>query len=269
MKLALKTSLILALSLVLLPAIVSAAPPAPKGKLVYEDDFSDSKKSGLEDNLKATDYSRGFHSPGVYHLKDLKQNETHWSLFPDKSYGEFTFQADVWDNSDDVSAGDIAEGLVFRATDKTASDKNHFYAVLIDPRKGKYAVVKWDGDKFASTPDWKDSSLIKRKNEVNTVRVDGDGDKFTIYLNGDKLTDFSDSSYAKGSIGFIASNVDATANHIHFDNVKVYSTEAAAEAKPGTLPNTGAGDSAPLAAMLGAALLLLAGGAWLRRRTAA
>src|SRR5262245_36839740 len=134
MKLAFKTGLIAALCLLLWPAIAGAAPPAPEGKLVYEDDFS-TKKSGLEDNLTATDYSRGFHAPGVYHLKDIKSKETASSRFPNQSYGQLSYQADVWDNSDDVSAGNISEGLVFRATDPT-----HFYAAMVDPRKGKFAV---------------------------------------------------------------------------------------------------------------------------------
>jgi LPXTG-motif cell wall-anchored protein len=255
-----KTGLIVVLCLAVWPAIAGAAPPDPKGKLVYEDDFSDPKKSGLEDNLTATDYSRGFHAPGVYHLKDLKGNATAWSLFPDKSYGEFSFQADVWDNSDDVSTGDISEGLAFRAT-----DKSHFYAVLIDPRKGKYSVVKWDGGKSSDLVALADSALIKRKNEVNQLRVDGEGSAFTIYLNGDKLADFSDSSFTKGQIGFIASNVDAPNNHIHFDNPKIWTTEAA-ETTPSGLPNTGqAGDGALLVLAAAVALMLLGLGARLRR----
>jgi hypothetical protein len=257
MRLAFKTGLIAALCLLLWPAIAAAAPPTPKGKLVYEDDFS-SKKSGLEDNLTATDYSRGFHAPGVYHLKDVKAKETHAELFPKQSYGEFSYQVDVWDNSDDVSAGDVAGGLVFRATDDT-----HYYAALVDPRTGKYAVMKWDGSKSSALVDWADSAAIKRKAEVNQVRVDGDGGNFTLYVNGEKLIDFKDSSYTKGAIGFVSSNVDAPANHIHFDNVKVYSTEEVAET-PANLPQTsGEGASLWLALALGLALLCL--GVWTRR----
>jgi acid stress-induced BolA-like protein IbaG/YrbA len=260
MKLACKASLIAALCLMLWPAIAAAAPPTPKGKLVFEDDFS-SKKSGLEDKLTATDYSRGFHAPGVYHLKDVKEKTTNWELFPNQSYGQFSYQADVWDNSDDVSAGDIAEGLVFRAT-----DENHFYAALVDPRKGTYTVRKLNGkDSWSDIVAATDSAAIKRKADVNQVRVDGDGSKFTLYVNGEKL---ADSSYAKGGVGFIASNVDASANHIHFDNVKIYSAETASA--PISLPKTGApGELAPPAVILGVALLLLGLGAWMRRRTAA
>ena len=257
MRLAFKTGLIAALCLMLWPAIAGAAPPTPKGKLVFEDDFS-SKKSGLEDNLTATDYSRGFHAPGVYHLKDLKDKETHSVLFPKQSYGEFSYQVDVWDNSDDVSAGDVAGGLAFRATDTT-----HFYAAMVDPRTGKYAVMKWDGSKSSALVDWTESAAIKRKAEVNQVRVDGDGGNFTLYVNGEKLADFKDSSYVKGGIGFVSSNVDAPANHIHFDNVKVYSTEEVAE-QPANLPQTGGeGMSLWFALALGLALLSL--GVWTRR----
>jgi len=264
MKRAFKAGLIVALCLMLWPAIAGAAPPAPKGKLVYEDDFSDNgKKSGLENNLTASDYSRGFHAPGVYHLKDLKEKATNWELFPNQSYGEFSYQADVWDNSDDVSAGDLSGGLVFRATDDT-----HFYAVLIDARKGQYSVRKLNGkDTWSDLVAWTDSALIKRKAEVNQVRVDGDGGKFTIYANGDKLADVSDSAFAKGGIGFIASNVDAPANHMHFDNVKIWSTEAAAATTPSGLPRTG--EAGPNALWLAAlALVLVLAGLAARRRVA-
>lgn len=258
MKLARTTVLMVALGLLLWPALASAAPPTPKGKLVFEDDFS-SNKSGLEDNLDASDYSRGFHAPGVYHLKDLKPNTTNWELFPKQSYGEFSYQVDTWDNSDDVSAGDLAGGLIFRAT-----DENHFYAVMIDPRKGQYAVRKLDGaGKWSDLVAYKASPLVKRKAEVNQVRVDGEGSNFTVYLNGEKLVDFSDSSFAKGGIGVIATNVDAVGNHTHFDNVKLWSTEAASA--PASLPGTGEGDSLPFAAIAICALLLLGSGVVMRR----
>jgi LPXTG-motif cell wall-anchored protein len=190
-------------------------------------------------------------------LKDLKEKSSHWELFPMQSYGEFSYQADVWDNSDDINTGDVAGGLVFRATDDT-----HFYAALIDPRTGKYAVMKWNGTTSSALVDWADSATIKRQAEVNQIRVDGDGGNFTLYVNGEKLADFKDSSYTKGGIGFASSNVDAPGNHIHFDNVKVYSTEAAET--PAALPTTGAEDTSLwLALALGLALLSL--GVWTRR----
>src|SRR5690349_5693180 len=133
----LRVALLLAIVLALLPSLSSAKPANPKGKLVYEDDFSSNTKSKLEDNLKAADFQRGFHAPGVYHLKLLQNNEIRWSLFPDQSYSEFTVTNDMWDFSDEINSGKVAQGLVFRA-----QDNNHFYAVLIDPRGGTYSVRK-------------------------------------------------------------------------------------------------------------------------------
>src|SRR3954452_13249384 len=149
--------LIVALCLALWPMLASAAePPKPAGKLVYQDDFNDSgKKSGLEENKAATDYSRGFHAPGVYHLKDLKKGETHWSLFPNQAYGNFTIEIDLFDSSDDF-AGDISQGLIVRE-----KDDEHFYAVLIDPRLGQYSVKKPDGaGKWSNLIAPKASALI-------------------------------------------------------------------------------------------------------------
>jgi len=268
MKVAFKTGLIVALCLALLPVLASAAPPTPQGKLVYQDDFSDPKKSGLEDNLQATDYSRGFHAPGVYHLKDLKAGETHWELFPKQSYGELAIELDVWDNSDNFK-GDLAQGVIVRA-----QDDSHFYAVLLDPRKGQYAVRKLNGkDTWTDLIAWKASPLIKQQEGVNHLRVDADGSKFTVYLNGESLDSFSDTAYTKGGIGLIATNVDATGNHLHFDNVKLYTTEAQtapttpSTTQPGDLPKTGQAGS-DLALLIACfALGLLSLGVWVRRKS--
>lgn len=257
--------LLVALCLLLWPALASAAPPKPAGKLVYQDDFNDSgKKSGLEENKAATDYSRGFHAPGVYHLKDIKKGETHWSMFPNQTYGDFTIEIDVFDSSDDFT-GDTAQGLILRAKDDT-----HFYAVLIDPRIGGYSVRKYDGaNKSSDLVAFKTSPLVKQQADVNHLRIDAKGDTFTVYLNDESLTSFTDAAYKQGHIGLIASNVDAVGAHMHFDNVKVYSSEAApvaaAPSAPAALPTTGGDTSAPLALAFGAFVLLMLG-LWVRQR---
>ncbi len=262
-------ALLAVLCLALVPALALAAPPEPKGKLVYEDDFSDKTKSGLEDNLKATDYSRGFHAPGYYHLKDLKATETHWSLFPKQRYTNLAFELDVFDNSDDFT-GDVWQGVIVRAQDEA-----HFYAVLLNPRAGKYNVRKLDGaGKWSDLVAPTDSKLIKSGSEINRLRVDADAANFTIFLNGEQLGTFSDAAYKQGGIGLIAANVDAVAMHMHFDNVKAYTTDAGAPvigssggaSAPSALPRTGATDPLPALLLAGLAALLLTLGAVARRR---
>lgn len=257
MKTVCKVSLIIALCLGLWPALAGAAPPAPQGTLVYSDDFSDTTKSGLEDNLNAADYARGFHAPGVYHLKLLQTDDLRWALFPNQTYDTFSLELDVWDNSDDF-AGDMNMGVVVRAQDDT-----HFYSVLLDPRKGQYAARKLNGaGEWSDLIAWKATPLLKAKAEVNHLRVDGDGAKFTIYLNDELLDSFEDSAYAQGRLGPLAVNVDANQPHVHFDNVKVYAPRAQA----GTLPPSGRPDQLLLLVLTGLAVTLLAAGAWVMRR---
>lgn len=259
MKTAHRGWLALAICLALLPGLAGAQPPPPQGKLVYQDDFSDGTKSGLEDNLNATDYSRGFHPPGVYHLLLNENNETRWSTFPDQRYSTFTIEVDVWDNSDTFS-GDVAQGLIFRAR-----DNNHFYVVLVDPREARYAVRKLDGrDRWTDLVPWKDSSIVKTQAEVNRLRVDGKGDSFTVYLNNETLTTFRDASYETGSIGLLATNFDAVEPHMHFDNMRVYTTDTDAPSLPAALPTTGGGADLPPLLLVLLALLSLAVGARLR-----
>ena len=210
----------------------TAAPlPTPAGKLVFEDDFNaGASRSGLEDQRTATDFSRGFHDPGYYHFKLYKANETHWVVLPRLAYTAFSMQIDLWDNSDSFS-GSVAQGIIFRV-----QDNEHFYALLLDPRNGRYAVRKLDGkDSWKDLVAWKDSSLIKRTNEINHLRIDGANDAFTIFLNGAPLDSFSDGAYSFGMLGMIVANQDATTPHMHFDNLKIWSADTPVEA---TLPLT-------------------------------
>ena len=57
---------------------------------------------------------------------NIKKGETHWSLFPNQSYGDFEIEIDLFDSSDNFT-GDISQGLIVREKDDA-----HFYAVLVD-----------------------------------------------------------------------------------------------------------------------------------------
>src|SRR5262245_31556184 len=182
--------------------------PEPVGTLVFQDDFQnvagELAKSGLKDQRDDPVFRHGFHPPGVYHFLLPNPNETHHVVLPRFAYGDFTYQSDVWDNSDSLS-GSVVEGLIFRVRDDT-----HFYAVLLDPRKGQYAVRKSDGqDTWSDLIPAKASQLVKRRKDVNILRVDAVGDSFKIYLNGMLLDQFKDSSYQFGLVGMMVANNDA------------------------------------------------------------
>jgi serine/threonine protein kinase/formylglycine-generating enzyme required for sulfatase activity len=198
-------------------------PPDPIGALIYEDDFSaGGAKSGLEDLPKATDFQRGFHSPGVYHFRILQPNDTRWEILPRHTYRDFSLQIELIDNSDKFT-GDVAQGMIFRVR-----DTEHFYALLIDPRKGQYNVRKLDGkDQWSDLIAWTPSPLIKQGADTNLLRIDAVGNAFTLYLNGAGLANFKDDTYSSGMLGMMVANVDAEQPHMHFDNIKIWSADAA------------------------------------------
>ncbi|MBK9714885.1 MAG: SUMF1/EgtB/PvdO family nonheme iron enzyme [Kouleothrix sp.] len=206
---------------------VDAAPaPEPTGKLVFQDDFnSKASQSGLEDNLGAPDFSRGFHSPGVYHIIPKQPaNAARWVLLPRQAYGNFSMQLKVFDASDELS-GNLLEGVTFRAR-----DTEHFYALLLDPRNGKYSVRKYNGtsnvtDLIAPTA----SALVSRQKDINLIRVDAKDDTFTIYLNGKLLDTFKDGDYSFGMLGMIADSIDAVKPHPHYDDLSIWSDDQPAK----------------------------------------
>jgi serine/threonine protein kinase/formylglycine-generating enzyme required for sulfatase activity len=201
--------------------VITAPLPDPVGLLVYEDQFNPADQiSGLEDLTQANDFSRGFHSPGVYHFQLFRPDETRFVMLPRAAYGDFSMLVDLWDNSD-TFAGRVSQGVVFRAR-----DDQHFYTLLIDPRRGEYSVRRRDGEGI-----WTDiipataSPLIKQGAAVNQLRIDANGSSFVAYLNGAELARFEDDTYPFGLAGMLISNVDAVTPHMHFDNMKIWSAD--------------------------------------------
>ena len=68
----------------------------------------------MQNLVKVTDFQRGIHPPGVYHMLVMGPNETRVELFARQAYQNFSIQIYLNDNSDDL-AGALSQGLVFRA----------------------------------------------------------------------------------------------------------------------------------------------------------
>jgi serine/threonine-protein kinase len=180
----------------------------------YSEDFSDQRSIAFESATDQNDdFQYGFHAPGAYVLRLKRQNDTGWVLEPRIALGDFVARTNAWDNSDDLSSGAAAQGLLFRA-----QDEQHFYAWLIDPRERRYTVRKRNGEEWSDIVAWTRSTLIKPNNAVNQMRVDADGDTFTLSLDGKTLATFTNADYSFGMLGLIAENMDASDPQMQFDD---------------------------------------------------
>jgi formylglycine-generating enzyme required for sulfatase activity len=199
-----------------------APPPNPQGQLVYQDTFADLNKSGLDNRPDDAEFARGPGAQGGYQIIVSKQNDTRWTVLPRQAYLNFTLQIDLHDGSDTFD-GAAAQGVVFRT-----HDNSHLYAVLVDPRTGRYAIQTGaDTGSLRDLVAWKESPLVKRQGEVNQLRVDAQGDQFTIYLNGAALDSFQDQANGFGMLGLLAANIGANAPRMLFDNLMIWSADTA------------------------------------------
>ena len=210
------------------PPTEAAPPPPPAGTEVFAEDFNHGPtNSGLDDldDVLGAEFSRGFHTPGVYHFKLSQPDERRWVVLPRLAYTNFSMQIDLWDNSDQF-IGSVAQGLIFRVR-----DNDHFYALLFNPRDKHYSVIRQDGaGNWSEVLPRKPAPGMKQKKDVNQVRLDAVGDTFTIYLNGAVLDSFQDQTYSSGMIGLITANEDAGEPHMHFDNLQIWSSDTPAAA---------------------------------------
>ena len=221
--------------------------PAPVGAPVFEDDFnSGADKSALIDEPEGA-FARGFHSPGVYIFKLTQPNEARWEVLPRLAYRDLSVQIDMWDNSDDF-AGSVAQGLIFRAR-----SNDHFHAVLVNPRTGQYVLREQQGPgNWHDLVPWTPSPLIKGRDAVNQLRVDVLNATITVYLNGALLVTAHDDDPQIGMLGMIVANVDARTPHMHFDNLRIWSSDSATPLDLPLVRSTSTGD-----------MVLISGGAFI------
>ena len=109
-------------------------------------------------------------------------------------------------------------GIIFQHSDDG-------YYVFQFTYTGVFAVNKpgeegWEIDYMV---EWEATDLIHdQPNETNTFTVEGFGDVYNLYINGEQVASFTDSSYSRGSFGLYGFNFDDnSAVRLYFDNFKL------------------------------------------------
>jgi hypothetical protein len=87
-------------------------------------------------------------------------------------------------------------GLFFRAPDYT---RGYLFGISCD---GRYALWIWNGAQEIYLIDWMESEhILKGEGQVNRIGVDADGNRISLYANGNLLTEIRDDSYSSGRFG--------------------------------------------------------------------
>lgn len=181
------------------------------GKLLFSDDFSTSKSGWGA-------YSEGdflaAYKNGSYILTAVPANYWSYNSNPRLNLTDFIVEVESTKMS---GPDDNVLGLAVR---KMGS--GDYYAFLISS-DGYYDVRELYDNTWVTSENWTESEAIKTGSQTNLIKVVAQGDKFSFYVNGEKLGDFVDNTLTSGSIGLYVGSQSEGNVTIAFDNFKVWS----------------------------------------------
>jgi hypothetical protein len=176
------------------PTTASNDPKLSLGTPTFQDTFKNSNNWGLA----ADKHSDMFIKNGDLVMKAFIPDQfDSWALTWPKTVN---FYIEMTASPQDCGGLD-RYGLILRASRDAST--GYLFGFSCD---GHFSFRKWDGVKYTRDVDWTKSSVIlKGADQTNRLGVKAEGDHFTLYANGVKLTDFHDASYSGGYFGvFVA-----------------------------------------------------------------
>lgn len=204
------------------PVVETTSPntTTPATNLVsINDDFSDSN-SGW--GVSSADWGTFAYEDGEYGISIEKMNWFGYHLNSVSGKQEdFTAEVDVRKLSQGT---DDAAGIVFR--DQMGQGKDSFYVFWVDCNNGTYDIEKYIQGVWApSLKDFTSSNYIQRGANTNRLKVMCKGSQIEVYVNDNKLTTVTDTSFSRGFIGLAAETFTSSNAHYHFDNFKLYTSD--------------------------------------------
>ncbi|MGH2593344.1 MAG: formylglycine-generating enzyme family protein, partial [Anaerolineae bacterium] len=183
---------------------------------LFADDFADPRSgwpAAEQDSLFF-----GYHPPDFYHV-EVSAPHTSSTVFRGLNFDDFSAETKVLVDHTDTDSGDFRYGLAFRRSG------NRHYAFMISPRAQTWQVIKSSSRGVEVLAQGAADSLQGLQKVGDRLRVDASGSNFTFSLNGEAVTQVSDSDYAGGEVGFIVETFDETLAHIHYDSLTIREVE--------------------------------------------
>ena len=89
--------------------------------------------------------------------------------------------------------------------------QNNFLAFMINGR-GEYRVARFESGYTDLIPWTRSSAIMTGNNALNRMRVDSQGTRFELYVNGELLTSVNDSTWADGRVAFFGTSASVPAD---------------------------------------------------------
>jgi hypothetical protein len=117
-------------------------------------------------------------------------------------------------------------GLIFRVPVLRAADQGYIFAVTCD---GQYRFWRWNGKEGAKGTahffnPWTESDAIHTgSNETNRVGVLTKGSKITLYINGVRVDQYTDSTIREGYLGLVVSSKETSKFTVRVEQMRYWS----------------------------------------------
>ena len=203
------------------PKVGATATQAELGKILFQDDFSDSNSGWVETDLGDVRFK---YDSGVYSIALTQGGLNSFSVLPKHTFDNVSIETDATLASGPTNS---IYGITCRATAATVLQKAYEFLITAD---GGFGIVKVTGPNAGDSKllgQEGKSSVIHPGNATNHLRADCSASRLVLYVNGSKLLSVNDSDFKQGQIGFaISSPSNSSGYQVRFDNFVVR------EAKP-------------------------------------
>ncbi len=186
------------------------SPTGSPGVLFY-DLFSN--QDGNWDQTTGTSGSTDYFE-SAYRIQVSADNTDVWANPANQSFADVSIEADATRNGGPL---DNDFGLICRYQNVT----NFYYGIISSD--GYFGILKSgsDGTNMLGQDNLVASTLIDQSLDTHHMRLDCIGDQLSLYVDGQLLTQVTDSEYPTGNVGVIAGTYSQPGADILFDNFYV------------------------------------------------
>jgi hypothetical protein len=176
---------------------------AQLGAPTYSNPMDSGKAFGIDASGYDDGYTRITMENGAMVMKSYSANGWRSWRLSDRGMTNFYMEGTFTTHT---CAGRDQYGLIFRSPDY-ATGEGFYFGVSCE---GKYALLLSDGTHMQTLIDWTTSDKIKSgSNQTNRLGVLAEGSNLTLYINGEKVDDTTNSTYltaTKVGVYFLALN---------------------------------------------------------------
>jgi len=178
--------------------------------VLFQDDFSDPSSGWdqVNEDDGSTDYVNG-----VYRIYVDEANYDIWAN-PGLNFTDTVIEVEATKIG---GPEDNDFGVICRYQDL---DSFYFFIISSDGFYGVAKVINGEQE-LIGMENMEESDAINQGSASNIIRADCVGNQLSLYINGEKVADASDSQYPSGDVGLIAGTFDISGTDVHFDNFVV------------------------------------------------